>query len=84
MSGLWVAVLAPLPFHAFVFWAIGWLVVDALRERRIARAAANISARKSSPPTNGGRPAQNRKEPNQWTNQPSHLNRPMHDRTTRT
>jgi hypothetical protein len=61
MSGLWVAVLAPLPFYAFLIWAAGWFLADTLRERRIARtaaAAAHAAARKPSPSVKDGNPEQ--------------------------
>lgn len=40
MSKLCAWLLAAWPFLAFMAWTVGWLVTDALRERRHARAAA--------------------------------------------
>ena len=54
MSKLWVIVLAILPFQVYIIWAVGWLVLDALRDRCTARTAAtevHTSARKPRQPT---------------------------------
>jgi hypothetical protein len=40
MFNLLVFMLATLPSQVFIFWGLGWWVVDTVRERRIARAAA--------------------------------------------
>lgn len=40
MSKLCAWLLAAWPFLTFMAWTVWWLVTDALRERRLARAAA--------------------------------------------
>lgn len=42
MSKLCAWLLAAWPFLTFMAWTVWWLVADALRERRHARAAAQV------------------------------------------
>lgn len=70
MSKLWVIVLATLPFQVFIIWAVGWLVVDALRDRRTARTAATEAH------TSVRKPCQFEHEPNTGTDQANHGNPP--------
>jgi hypothetical protein len=71
VSKVWIIVLATLPFQVFIIWAVCWLVLDALRDRRTARTAAtevHISARK---------PRQSTHEPNTATAQANPGNCPQ-------
>lgn len=43
MEKVWVVLLAGSPLWAFLLWTAWWLVSDALRERRRARAAARFA-----------------------------------------
>jgi hypothetical protein len=45
MDKVWVVLLASAPFSTFLVWVVWWLVSDALKERRRARAAVQLAER---------------------------------------
>lgn len=54
MDKLLPVLLAGSPFRCFVLWAAWWLISDALRERRRARAAVRLAGQDESRPGERG------------------------------